>query len=67
MKMYKNQGINALPTVKMRMAYRTFFSHSMTEPALRSSSIMEAFTIGRIGMLMRLNAITTWMWSVTLS
>jgi hypothetical protein len=59
-KMYKNQGINALPTVKIRMAYRTLFSHSITDPALRSSIIMEAFTNGRIAMLMRLKAITTW-------
>lgn len=28
---------------------------------------MEAFTNGRIGMFMRLKAITTWIWSVTLS
>ena len=28
---------------------------------------MEAFTNGSIGMFMRLKAITTWIWSVTLS
>lgn len=57
--MYKNQGINALPTVKMRMPYNAFFSHSMTEPARRRRNIIDALTRGNIGMLRRLKAITT--------
>lgn len=56
MKMYMHHGTRALPMVKTRMPYRTFFIHSMTDPARRSSSMMEAFTSGMMGMLMRLNA-----------
>jgi hypothetical protein len=50
----------ALPTVKKRMAYRTFLSHSMTEPALRRRNMMDALTRGNIGMLIRLKAIRTY-------
>lgn len=64
-KIYKNQGINALPTVKTRIAYSVFFSHSITDPARKSRSIIDALTMGRIGILMRLNAITTYAQSVT--
>ena len=58
-KMYRHHGINALPTVKIKMAYSAFFSHSMTEPARSSSRIMDALTSGNIGMLRRLNASNT--------
>ena len=51
--------MSALPMVKIRMPYRTFFNHSMTEPALSSNSMMEALTSGNIGILRRLKAITT--------
>lgn len=57
--MYKNQGISALPAVKTRMQYSTFFSHVITDPARRRSSMMEALTSGKIGMFSRLNAICT--------
>ena len=61
MKMYKHHGMNALPTVKMSRPYRNFFNHSMTEPARRRSRMMDALTSGNIGMLRRLNAMTTYM------
>jgi hypothetical protein len=57
--MYKNQGISALPAVKTRMQYSTFFSHVITDPARRRSSMIEALTSGKIGMFSRLNAICT--------
>lgn len=57
--MYKNQGISALPAVKTRMQYSTFFSHVIIDPARRRSSMIEALTSGKIGMFSRLNAICT--------